>query len=189
MQRGTYRKVGADWGAERGSGSKHPGPGPGAQGAALAVRWTVRVSCHGPSRQEDLSPRLDVADYSSKKAFKFIYFCSYPNQSIKQRSYLFACCSGHQQSYLHPLRSENEALATSQINHKNLLINALNYFQPLTWNPPARAPALNYEIQTVTHQWLSGWGEQWVHVGCLVGQCGCQCTWIQSCSPTENWSN
>lgn len=30
-------------------------------------------------------------------------------------------------SYLQPLRTENEALATPQINHKNLLMNALNY--------------------------------------------------------------
>lgn len=62
------------------------------------------------------------------KAFKLIYFCSYPNLRIKQCSYLFACCSGHQQSYQQPPRAEKETLVTTQINHKNLLINALNYF-------------------------------------------------------------
>lgn len=92
------------------------------------------------------------------KAFKLIYFCLYPNWRIKQCSYLFSCCSGHRQSYPKPLRSENSALLTSQTNHKNL-INALSYFQPLTWNPAHSSSCWStYEMQTCTPAARLRWG-------------------------------
>lgn len=141
-----------------------------AQGEALAVRRTIWISYCGPLCQEDLSAWLEIADYSFKKAFKLIYFCSYPNQRIMQCSYLFANCSG--QSYLQPLRSENEALVTVQTNHKNL-INALIYSQPLTWSPACLSSCWpNDGMLTVTQQSPRSGEECWVHAGCLVSPCG-----------------
>lgn len=122
-----------------------------------------------------------------QKAFKLIYFCSSPNQRIMQCSYLFADCSG--QSYLQPLRSENKTLMILQTNHKNLLINALNYCQPLP-----RSPAC----------WSSCWpkdamGTVTQHSPQVVGAlCSCwlpcESMWllmytVQSHPCMENWSN